>query len=344
MGLRVFQNKTNSALFNLRMMDPMIKALFDPSGPVDQIEPSKARKPNLTLFYAPWCAHCRGYAPIYTDIAKRIKKAFPDFVVNAVNIDLNRKAFEEASKLSNDPLQPSIPTLLVVGASNLKGSIRQIDPHGKLVIRGSTRRGSEDSEARAAGMISQLYLYGGFDDHTKKQVEKYLLSYKQGGRGKKSTRANFAGGFGDTIETKNFFHEIMAEQPTVPSSENVLVGGEVPTPAEVAVPEIVGGAKKRHRRTPKRHTPKRHTPKRRTPKRRTPKRRTPKRRTPTRSASPKRRRSRSPRRAASGWPRAVSMAHKDLGFGSFVAMRKSGSPSSQGRQLYERAKEIYSRM
>ena len=78
----------------------LLHEVFSPGGAVSDIHPRDAQTPNLTLYYAPWCAHCKGYAPIYADIAKRIKRVLPDFNVYAVNIDKHKSALQAASALS----------------------------------------------------------------------------------------------------------------------------------------------------------------------------------------------------------------------------------------------------
>ncbi len=69
----------------------MAKILEITDGNFDKII-NENEKPLLVEFFAPWCGHCRGQAPIMKELADRSNN---NFLVGQINIDDNqRKALE----------------------------------------------------------------------------------------------------------------------------------------------------------------------------------------------------------------------------------------------------------
>ena len=256
--------------------------------PVTSVSPSQIRDPSMVLMYTDTCPHCRGYAPIYQQVANQLQPKLPQLKFYAINAstaplrsEITRAGFDEVT---------AVPYLvLVTQDASGKKTYTPINTNGMLLKSGDSLPSTPDSPEAIARRAASMYitasnlLRGRNTSSNPQEVLNMFLTRRLGGGseiGKLMTGENLLfGGACLPLETKAV--DNMSDNMT---TENV-------TQPEVVA--IEGGAKKRRRsaeRSAKRHS---HG-----------KRRSHRRRSASRSKSPKRHR----RRMAGGAVEAEAVA------------------------------------
>jgi thiol-disulfide isomerase/thioredoxin len=264
--------------------------------PVTSVSPSKIRDPSMVLMYTDTCPHCRGYAPIYQQVANQLQPKLPQLKFYAINAstaplrsEITRAGFDEVT---------AVPYLvLVTQDASGKKTYTPINTNGMLLKRGDSLPSTPDSPEAIARRAASMYitasnlLRGRNTSSNPQEVLNMFLTRRLGGGseiGKLMTGENLLfGGACLPLETKAV--DNMSDNMT---TENV-------TQPEVVA--IEGGAKKRRRsatRSAKRSA-KRHSHDKRPSHRRSHRRRS-----ASRSKSPKRHR----RRMAGGAVEAEAVA------------------------------------
>lgn len=343
------------------------------------VSPSQIRDPSMVLMYTDTCPHCRGYAPIYQQVANQLQPKLPQLKFYAINAstaplrsEITRAGFDEVT---------AVPYLvLVTQDASGKKTYTPINTNGMLLKSGDSLPSTPDSPEAIARRAASMYitaskLLSGRNTSSKPQeVLNMFLTRRLGGGseiGKLMTGENLLfGGACLPLETKAV--DNMSDNMT---TENV-------TQPEVVA--IEGGAKKRAatrsaKRSAKRHSREGGEKKRRSASRsKSPKR--PRRRmaggaveAEAVAAAPevaeaivggaapavepvaiveggaKKRRStkrrsgsakRSARRRSPNlFAKSMAKARRALGIKGFVPMRKSGG--GEGRRLYDMTMKLY---
>lgn len=69
----------------MKFNDLNIKELSDKDFSEKTIKQYKTEIPGIILFYAPWCGHCKNFAPIYKDLAYKLHGHMSFYAVNCHN-------------------------------------------------------------------------------------------------------------------------------------------------------------------------------------------------------------------------------------------------------------------
>lgn len=263
--------------------------------PVTSVSPSQIRDPSMVLMYTDTCPHCRGYAPIYQQVANQLQPKLPQLKFYAINAstaplrsEITRAGFDEVT---------AVPYLvLVTQDASGKKTYTPINTNGMLLKSGDSLPSTPDSPEAIARRAASMYitasklLRGGNTSSNPQEVLNMFLTRRLGGGseiGKLMTGENLLfGGACLPLETKAV--DNMSDNMT---TENV-------TQPEVVA--IEGGAKKRAATRSAKRSAKRHSH----DKRHSREGGAKKRRSASRSKSPKRHR----RRMAGGAVEAEAVA------------------------------------
>ena len=220
--------------------------------PVTSVSPSQIRDPSMVLMYTDTCPHCRGYAPIYQQVANQLQPKLPQLKFYAINAstaplrsEITRAGFDEVT---------AVPYLvLVTQDASGKKTYTPINTNGMLLKSGDSLPSTPDSPEAIARRAASMYitasnlLRGRNTSSNPQEVLNMFLTRRLGGGseiGKLMTGENLLfGGACLPLETKAV--DNMSDNMT---TENV-------TQPEVVA--IEGGAKKRRRsaeRSAKRHS------------------------------------------------------------------------------------------
>lgn len=264
---------------------------------VTSVSPSQIRDPSMVLMYTDTCPHCRGYAPIYQQVANQLQPKLPQLKFYAINAstaplrsEITRAGFDEVT---------AVPYLvLVTQDASGKKTYTPINTNGMLLKSGDSLPSTPDSPEAIARRAASMYitasklLRGGNTSSNPQEVLNMFLTRRLGGGseiGKLMTGENLLfGGACLPLETKAV--DNMSDNMT---TENV-------TQPEVVA--IEGGAKKRAATRSAKRSAKRHSH----DKRHSREGGAKKRRSASRSKSPKRHRHR--RRMAGGAVDAEAVA------------------------------------
>ena len=210
--------------------------------PVTSVSPSQIRDPSMVLMYTDTCPHCRGYAPIYQQVANQLQPKLPQLKFYAINAstaplrsEITRAGFDEVT---------AVPYLvLVTQDASGKKTYTPINTNGMLLKSGDSLPSTPDSPEAIARRAASMYitasnlLRGRNTSSNPQEVLNMFLTKRLGGGseiGKLTTGENLLfGGACLPLETK-----------TVDNMSDNMTTENVTQPEVVA---IEGGAKKRRR-------------------------------------------------------------------------------------------------
>lgn len=124
---------------------------------VTSVSPSQIRKPSMVLMYTDTCPHCRGYAPIYQQVANQLQPKLPQLKFYAINAstaplrsEITRAGFDEVT---------AVPYLvLVTQDASGKKTYTPINTNGMLLKSGDSLPSTPDSPEAIARRAASMYI------------------------------------------------------------------------------------------------------------------------------------------------------------------------------------------